>query len=367
MKITFNLQSVGAGNNGGTATLFHSANTLSSLGHQVFVVSNMPNEFTWFKLNGPKWFETGSTLEYPDADILIATGVKSVRNVVRAPVEKGEKYWWIRAHETWNADENQLFANYRNSNINLIVNGLCLQKFIKSRMNKFCPIIRPGTDTDLFKPTRTRNWAVKKQWSIGALYNDKPRKRFEWVPEIVKGLKDQGLNVRLHLFGTEEKPEDLECSSYLMQPTPDELKVFYNKVDLWLAPTNSEGLHMPPEEAMLCGCVLFGADEELSGMVDYLKDGETGFIIESVSDSVEKILSLVGSKEGRKKLETISMKGRKKIRSLGDRKINMKMMVDLFKGLLSRKRDNNVFQSTEDINRRRSMIARGRRYGAPDA
>ncbi len=356
MRITFNLHNTGAGNNGGTATLFHTANILHSLGHTVFIVSNIENSFTWFNLKGPE-FMLHKDIDFPNADVLIATGVKSVKSTLAAKGNKGIKYWWVRAHETWSAPDGHLYAYYRNVNINKIVNSLCLQNYIQGKMDLTFPIIRPGTDNDFFKPVKKRNWAMKKIWNLGALYNEKERKRFSWITEIYDGLKKKKVAVRLHLFGTDSLPDDLECTSYIQNPNSQQLLDFYNKVDLWLAPTKSEGLHMPPQEAMLCGCVLFGANEKLSGMVDYLEDGETGFIIENCQEAIQLISNSVSSKEARKLLESVSSKGREKIISLGDRTTNIKKMVQLFEDTGPSSRRNNSMHRDNA----RALVARGRR------
>jgi len=349
MRITFNLQGTGAANNGGTATLFHTANMLHELGHQVYVVSDKVNYFTWFELKGPQFIKCG-TCEYPKADILVATGVSSIKHVLRAKDDKGVKYWWVRAHETWIADENFVFGCYRNRDLRVMVNSLCLQKFLEKKMGKTFPIVRPGTDVDFFKPSRKRNWSNKKSWVLGALYNEKPRKRFKWVPEIFMGLRERKLKVKLWLFGDDEKPKTVEHTRYFQQPDPEKLREFYNGVDLWLAPTKSEGLHMPPQEAMLCGCVLFGADEELSGMVDYLEDNETGVVIKDWPEAIQKIADLVSSDDGRMMLAYMSENGRKKIVELGDRRTNVRKMVSLFQ------------EGRSDHNHRtRALMARGMR------
>ena len=335
MKVTFNLQGTGAANNGGTATLFHTANVLHKLGHKVFVVSDKLNYFTWFDLKGPEYIKCG-TPEYPDADILLATGVSSIKHVLRAKDSKGVKHWWVRAHETWIADENYIFGCYKNRSLNIMVNSLCLQMFLKKKMGKTFPIVRPGTDVDFFKEVKPRKWIDKKSWVLGALYNEKPRKRFKWVPEIYMGLKELGVKCRLHLFGDSERPKKIvEHSKYLQQPSPEDLLKFYNGVDLWLAPTKSEGLHMPPQEAMLCGAVLFGANETLSGMVDYLDDNKTGIVVKDWPDAVQKIADLVATDDGRLMLEYMSGNGRKRIVEMGDRRFNVKKMVAIFQSGLS--------------------------------
>jgi len=355
MRITFNLYSTGAGDNGGTATLFHSANVLHQLGHTVFIVSDIENSFSWFDLKGPE-FILKKDKDFPNADVLMATGVKSIKSTLAAKGNKGVKYWWVRAHETWSAIDSHLYAYYRNVNINKMVNSVCLQNYIKDKMDLIFPVIRPGTDIDFLKSTKKRNWSAKKIWNLGALYNEKERKRFGWITEIFDGLKKKKVNVRLHLFGTDQLPDDIECTSYTQKPNPKELLDFYNKVDLWLAPTKSEGLHIPPQEAMLCGCVLFGADEKLSGMVDYLEGGETGFIIEDCQTTIEKISNLVRSKESRKLLESVSDKGREKIISLGNRVKNIKKMIQLFEDTgPSSRRDTSIQRSNA-----RALVARGR-------
>ena len=111
MKITFNLQGVGPGNNGGTATLFNSANILHQMGHEIQIVSEVFNEFTWFELDGPAYIKTdGLVSDYPDARAIVATGAHSVQHVLNAPASKGSKFWWIRAHEAWSMDEDVLIS-----------------------------------------------------------------------------------------------------------------------------------------------------------------------------------------------------------------------------------------------------------------
>ena len=110
------------------------------------------------------------------------------------------------------------------------------------------------------------------------------------------------------------------------------LRRFYNNIDFWLAPTESEGLHMPPQEAMLCHCVVIGANELLSGMKDYLmeksKFGKTGFTMNHWSDAVDIIYDHWG--KDRETLQEISENGRKQILSMGNREENMLKMIQCF-------------------------------------
>jgi len=326
MKITFCCQTTGCGNNGGTATIFHSANVLSELGHQVNVVSDKKNMFTWFRLKGAKFIKEEG-MAYPNADVILATGAGSVRNVLNAPVDKGVKFWWIRAHETWIMDEALLLSLYRRRELNKLVNSKGLQKFIHKMIESPLTVIRPGLDFDVFyQMSRNRVWK-DKVFTLGALYNRKSAKRFKWIPFICQRLKELEIEYKLKLYGTRDDPVG-EYDEYICQPRPKELRQLYNDVDFWIAPTNAEGLHIPPQEAMLCGCIVIGASGELNGMNDYIEQGVTGFLVNSAEEVVQLINKF--SKGNGDGLSRISKAGMDRIISMGDRRQNMSSLGKVF-------------------------------------
>jgi hypothetical protein len=334
MKITFNLQGVGLADNGGSATIVNSANVLSKLGHKVTLVSEKENQFTWAELDGPEYVKTNGTVaDYSDSHVLVATGVHSVQHVLNAPSRKGSKFWWIRAHESWAINEATLRLYYQNSQLQLIANSQCLKAYITSKIRNLpISVARPGMDLEQFRPTIGRIWKGKVKFTLGGLYCDKPRKRTQWITEIYEACKARSVPVDLHLFGTHKKPIGTGASKYLKSPNKDMLRRFYNNIDFWLAPTESEGLHMPPQEAMLCHCVVIGANEPLSGMKDYLMEksnfGKTGFVMNHWNDAVDIIYDHWG--KDREELQYISENGRNQILSMGNREDNMKKLIQCF-------------------------------------
>jgi glycosyltransferase involved in cell wall biosynthesis len=95
-----------------------------------------------------------------------------------------------------------------------------------------------------------------------------------------------------------------------------------------MAPTESEGLHMPPAEAMMTECPVVGTNAPLSGIQDYLEDKKTGVITENNIDSfIDGVLSLYHNREYSLELGKHALN---KIKELGDRKENMKRMIKLF-------------------------------------
>lgn len=329
MRITFNLQGVGPADNGGTATLFHSANVLHALGHTVYVVSEQANRFSWFDLKGPEYIKTsGLTHMYPDAQVLIATGAFSVQHVLNAPPARGAKFWWIRAHETWAMAEKDVVSLYRQPFLHLIVNSEGLRRHVWKVAGREAALIRPGLDPDVFYSfNANRNWE-DRPLVLGAIFCDKPRKRFDWVVEIYEACKARGLDVELHLFGTYDVAEikRVKFQKYLYKPSANALRFFYNDVDIWLAPSKSEGLHIPPQEAMLCECFMMGANDPLSGMSDYLKHGVTGLAFNYWSEAVNHIEGLYNDPSP---MGAIAKAGRREVIGLGTRQQNMQRLVDV--------------------------------------
>ena len=133
------------------------------------------------------------------------------------------------------------------------------------------------------------------------------------------------------MFGTDGTPENYPVDYFSKNPTAKDKNFIYNVCDIWLAPTNSEGLHLTPAEAMLTECVVLGTTAELSGMQDYLINNETGYIsIDSIESfyNYAKLLCTM-SKDER---AIIGKNARDKILSLGDRKTNMQRLIDFLEG-----------------------------------
>jgi|ADurb_Leu_02_Slu_FD_contig_61_1287240_length_10728_multi_2_in_0_out_0_2 glycosyltransferase involved in cell wall biosynthesis len=328
MKIIFNLFNTGLGNNGGSSTIVNSANTLVDLGHEVIIADTGKNKHTWTPLKA-NHIIVNDIYHIPHGDVLIATGFNSVHATIKAPKECGTKFHWIRGFELWNMSEDKLLDVLRAPTYKM-VNSSGLKKLL-DRHNISCEIIRPGYDFDEIYPLSIRDECKKPK--IGALYNSgtkRKTKRVEWVFEAIKRLRREYV-VDLFMFGSESgdsSPSNL-ISYYIKEPTTETKNKLYNMCDIWIAPTELEGLHIPPAEAMLTECPVVGTNiKMLNGMDDYLHHGKTGLVSENNIDSfVENIETLLQDKSLR---VTLGSNARKEILSLGSRLENMYYMVEFF-------------------------------------
>jgi len=325
MRIIFNAMNVGIGQNGGSHTIVQSANTLSSLGNDVTIIDTGKNQYT-FDTTLVEHIKVRRPEDVPNADVIIGTGFRSWQSTIDFPKRCGKKFIWLRGWETWNAPENRLFDLLSNKKITVLANSVCLTRKLSER--GIIPwLIRPGNDFDKFSPLNKRDPEIVV---FGGLYNSgnkRSTKRTEWIYKTYETLKKEYAGgLRLAMFGCENGSPKIPVNIYMHNPHDVEKNDLYNMVDIWLAPSELEGLHIPPQEAMLTECCVLGTCAPMSGMQDYLIDGKTGVVSDNnINDFINKARDLVHSSDMRKHY---GHEGKLKIRSLGDRIDNMKKLIN---------------------------------------
>jgi len=329
MKILFDLISCGLGNGGGSSTIVKSANALKKLGHEVTIIDSMKNKHTWTKLECEHLIIKKES-QIPDADIIIATGIKTVKHVDSLPKRCGLKLHWIRGHETWMIPENKIIEIYKKSRCIKIVNSLWLKDFM-NKLGEKSYIVRPGNDFENFENLNVRN---KSRIVLGGLHNfrHKKIKRMSWIFDTFEILRYEFSNLELHMFGN-DNPSSSLITKYVKAPYINQKNKFFNHVDLWLAPTSQEGLHIVPQEAILCGCIVIGTTAKMAGLQDYLIHKKTGFVSENNFNNFVNVIRSVIINMQEVDIKKIQENAKKQIFKLGSRENNMKKFVDLMKEL----------------------------------
>lgn len=328
MKIIFNLFNTGLGNNGGSHTLVKSANALVDLGHEVIIVDSTSNCYSWtpFKF---RHFVVKSLNEFPDGDVIIATGIGSVKTTNECKIAR--KFMWIRGWETWNLPENEIVKILKQSPCNKLVNGICLQKKLES-FGINSTIVRPGYDFDELSPLnfRQHNDALV----IGGLFNSgkkREKKRTEWIFEVFNKLKSDVKCKKIELWMMSSEGRTNNATVTMCNPMLRDKNFLYNKVDIWLATSELEGLHIAPAEAMITECCVVGTNAPMSGTQDYLIDRETGLVSNNDFTSFYNTVENAIFDDNIRK--TLGKNARQKILQMGDRSTNMSYLIQLLEVL----------------------------------
>ena len=90
--------------------------------------------------------------------------------------------------------------------------------------------------------------------------------------------KRQAPQLAAVLFGVSARPKNLPpWIEYFSQPGIEELVGdIYNGSSIYLCPSWTEGWHLPPAEAMACGCAVVSTD--IGGVRDYAEHGVTALL-----------------------------------------------------------------------------------------
>ncbi len=302
MVIVFNLLTTGLGNNGGSKTLIRSAETLQELGEEVYIACQS-NSCTWWTIGVPV------IKKLRPCDVLIATGFGSVRSTIAYNRAK-LKLWYVRAHENWQAKNKQLMKAY--GALDCIANS----EWIKTWLGTFgidCEIVYPGIDFDsYYRSTEPRDDI------LGGLHHKHARKRHE---DCLKVQKISGYPISM--LNRDFKSGDFK-----------KLSNFYNKIKVWISPSENEGLQNIPIEASLCGCGLVLTDHFMGGTGDYAVNEETCLVypardIQKASECVDRLMKdeKLCTRLNNNAVEVIKSK-------IGDRTHNMKKFVEFLSGRL---------------------------------
>ncbi len=323
MKIAFNLIGTGLGNNGGSFTIVKSANTLSELGHDVFIVDGGRSRLTWTDIKS-KHLVIHDLSKFPITDVIISSGVGSFDSTDE--IRNGaKKFIWLRGWETWNISEDKLVKKLLNSSSTKIVNSICLQNKLQ-KFNIPSHLVRPGYDFDEIFPLNIR----KNNTSVvlGGLFNQgkkRATKRTDWIYSTYKFLKSKYHNIELMMFGSDGVPSYVE--NFLKNPRINRKNELYNKCDIWLAPSKLEGLHIAPAEAMLTECSVISTSAEMSGTQDYLIHKYNGFVSKNDLKDFIRCVELLAIKQSLR--EEMGKNARQKVLELGDRKTNMRKLIEV--------------------------------------
>ena len=212
-----------------------------------------------------------------------------------------KKFYLIQGFEAWGGvTEEEVFVSYK-----LPLHKICIAPWLLEKVQitgENAKLIPNGFDFTYFalsEPIEKRN-----PCHICLLnHRDDDIKRVSDSVKALKIVKEQFPDLYVNMFGIPERPVELpDWFHYYQQPDKVTHNEIYNDSSIFIAASSTEGMALPPAEAMICGCALICTN--IGGFALYAKDGETAltFDVGDVETYAKHISYLISHNEERIRL-----------------------------------------------------------------
>ena len=297
---------------GGLKVIYQYSNYLSEKGHEVvfyymgnqILKNKLPEPIrrictkvivkfrpSWIKLNNKikkvTVFEVNDNT-ISDADVIIATEVRTALPVSKLSNKKGKKNYFIQGFENWILPEKEVISTY-----SLGMNNITISKWLSKKIDLYA--IKPSKcvpnyiDTDVFKVIN--DIQCRKKHTIAFHYRKSEVKGCNYAIETVRILEKKYPDLEVFVVGVEEKPRELPKSCrYFLNISPQEISKINNNVMIFMCSSIQEGFGLPGLEAMACGCVLVSTQYE--AVSEYAEDGKNA-LLSPIRDSESMAANIV--------------------------------------------------------------------------
>ena len=307
MKLTFVLPGYPWKPVGGFRVVYEYANHLAARGHEVAVVHprRLPNwepppasPYRWLRRKAahlrdwllrpdvdwqpldPRvrmlYVAEPTARDVPDADVIFATWWATAEAALAYPPSKGVKFYLIQHYEVWGGPKERVDATWRAPLHKVVIARWLYEHALDLGVPRDeVTHIPNGVNHDLFRLTQPIEGRPPR---IAMLFSELPWKGATDGVRALQSVRARHPAVEATLFGVKPRPKWLPgWIEYVANP-PQPLLVdqIYNQSSIYLCPSWAEGWHLPPAEAMACGCAVVSTD--IGGVRDYCEHEKTALL-----------------------------------------------------------------------------------------
>ncbi|SKX55599.1 glycosyltransferase, MSMEG_0565 family [Mycobacteroides abscessus subsp. abscessus] len=238
------------------------------------------NNVDWHHFDSPvvKHLVAGyPRISSPPGAIFVGTAVLTFRHASRlAKQNDSVSVGFIQHYEDWSASPDYIESAWASPD-----RLVAIAPWLSKKCNEIgleTQLIPNAVDPQKF-PLGPR--LERRQKSVLSLLSEHQFKRPDLVVDTLNRIHNADESVTCRLFGQKPRPRELpNYIQYYENPTPAELCELYQAAQVYFCASDSEGWHLPPAEATLCGASVVSTciDGVIASMADdaiYVPPGDS--------------------------------------------------------------------------------------------
>jgi L-malate glycosyltransferase len=211
------------------------------------------------------------------ADVVIATEWVTAYSVFHLPENRGKKYYFIQGYEDWRSNTALVDKSYTLPLNRIAVSGY-LQNFIKEKFNSDSQVVLNGVEEKEF---RCSYYVSSKEIiTITFVYSSHESKNSQAALNVCDKIHQKYPDVEFISFSY-DKVKLPPYIKFFHLPDQRSIADIYEKTDIFLFTSFSEGFGLPPAEAMISGCAV--VTTTVGAVPDYSVHLESAIHVENYS------------------------------------------------------------------------------------
>lgn len=233
--------------------------------------------------------------DVPNADVTIATWWETMQWVNEFPPSKGLHAYFVRAHELFGGDADEVRKTYLLPAKKLVISTY-LQRIMETQYGDMSSALIPnGVDWTQFDSIPRGKSPVP---TVGIQYSHAGFKDIKTGLEALRIVKEKMPNARVIMFGSSKhNPQHVlpEGTEFFHRPEQALIPSLYRMCDCWVLSSTDEGFGMPGIEAAACRTPVVST--RCGGPEDYIVEGVTGHLVpqkdaEALAERILHVLRL---------------------------------------------------------------------------
>lgn len=325
-KINFILFDFPRSPNGGNKVVYEYANYLGKKGYDVmiyyrWVYNKLPLPLFIRKIiinfvvkYFPHWFKFDKNVSrcnvydinnknIRNADVVIATDIRTAYPTVNLDVSKGKKFYLIQGFENWDYSNEYVYSTYA-----LGMNNITVSKWLKKIVDKYgkkpAICISNSINTNVFKYMNITH----ELHTLTFHYRSASYKGCDDAIEVIKKLKKIYNDLKVYVVSREDAPINMPSFvEFIQNATPEQVANIDNISTVFLCTSVVEGFGLPGLEAMACGSILVST--KYDGVFEYAIENKNCLLsdVHDVDGLVEKICSVFENSDLRESIQAESL------------------------------------------------------------